>query len=54
MDHVAALEQLLATALRRIAELDVALARMADENADLRRQLAKNSSNSSSPLQVMA
>ncbi|WP_139834142.1 DUF6444 domain-containing protein [Marivita cryptomonadis] len=49
MDHVAALEQLLATALRRIAELEVALARMADENADLRRQLAKNSSNSSKP-----
>lgn len=49
MDHVAALEQLLATALRRIAELEAALARMAEENADLRRQLAKNSSNSSKP-----
>ena len=49
MDQVAALEQLLATALRRIAELEAALASMAQENADLRRQLAKNSSNSSKP-----
>jgi transposase len=49
MDQVAALEQLLATALRRIAELEVALASLAQENADLRRQLAKNSSNSSKP-----
>ena len=49
MDQVAALEQLLATALRRIAELESALARMAQENADLRRQFAKNSSNSSKP-----
>jgi len=45
MNQVAALEQLLATALRRIA----ALASMAQENADLRRQLAKNSGNSSKP-----
>ena len=49
MDQVAALEQLLATALRRIAELEAALASLAQENADLRRQLAKNSSNSSKP-----
>ncbi|WP_051076423.1 DUF6444 domain-containing protein [Octadecabacter arcticus] len=49
MDQVTALEQLLATALRRIAELEAALASMAQENADLRRQLAKNSSNSSKP-----
>ena len=49
MNQVAALEQLLATALRRIAELEAALASMAQENADLRRQLAKNSSNSSKP-----
>ena len=49
MDQVAALEQLLATALRRIAELEAALASMAEENADLRRQLAKNSGNSSKP-----
>jgi transposase len=49
MDQVAALEQPLATALRRIAELEAALASMAQENADLRRQLAKNSSNSSKP-----
>jgi len=49
MDQVAAIEQLLASALRRIAELEAALARMAEENADLRRQLAKNSSNSSKP-----
>ena len=47
MDQVTALEELLATALRRIAELEAALATMAEENADLRRQLAKNSSNSS-------
>ena len=45
MNQVAALEQLLATALRRIA----ALASMAQENADLRRQSANNSSNSSKP-----
>lgn len=49
MDQVAALEQLLASALHRIAELEAELARMAEENADLRRQLAKNSSNSSKP-----
>ena len=49
MDQVAALEHLLTTALRRIAELEAALASMAQENADLRRQLAKNSSNSSKP-----
>ncbi len=49
MDQVAALEQLLATALRRIAELEAALASMAEEITDLRRQLAKNSSNSSKP-----
>jgi transposase len=49
MDQVAALEQLLATALRRIVELEIALASLAQENADLRRQLAKNSSNSSKP-----
>jgi transposase len=49
MDQVAALEHLLATALRRITELEAALASMAQENADLRRQLAKNSSNSSKP-----
>ena len=49
MDQVAALEQLLATALRWIAELEAALASMAQETADLRRQLAKNSSNSSKP-----
>ena len=49
MDQVSTLEHLLATALRRIAELESALARMAQENADLRRQLAKNSSNSSKP-----
>jgi regulator of replication initiation timing len=47
MDQVAALDQLLAAALRRIAELQAALASMADENVDLRRQLATNISNSS-------
>ena len=49
MDQVTALEQQLATALRRITELEAALATMAEENADLRRQLAKNSGNSSKP-----
>ena len=49
MDQVVALEHLLATALRRIAELEAALASLAQENADLRRQLAKNSSNCSIP-----
>ena len=49
MEQVAALEQLLTTALRRIVELEIALASLAQENADLRRQLAKNSSNSSKP-----
>ena len=49
MDQVTTLEQQLATALRRIAELETALATMAEENADLRRQLAKNSGNSGKP-----
>ena len=49
MDQVSTLEHLLATALRRIAELEASLARTALENADLRRQLAKNSCNSSKP-----
>jgi transposase len=49
MDQVAVLEQLLTTALRRIAELEETLVAMNEENADLRRQLAKNSNNSSKP-----
>ena len=49
MDQVPTLEQSLAMALRRIAELEAALASMAEENAGLRRQLSKNSSNSSKP-----
>ena len=49
MDQLTTLEQQLATALRRIAELETALATMAEENADLRRQLAKNSGNSGKP-----
>lgn len=49
MDQIVTLEQPLASALRRIAELEAELARMAEENADLRRRLAKNSSNSSKP-----
>jgi hypothetical protein len=49
MDQDATLEHLLASALRQIAELEAELARLAEENADLRRQLAKNSSNSSKP-----
>ncbi len=49
MDQVAVLEQLLTTALRRIAELEETLVALTEENADLRRQLAKNSNNSSKP-----
>jgi transposase len=49
MDQVAALEHLHNTALRRIAELDEMVAAQAQEIFDLRRQLAKNSSNSSKP-----
>jgi transposase len=49
MEQVTTLEQNLAVALRRIAELEAALATMAEENADLRRRLSKNSSNSSKP-----
>ena len=36
-------------ALQRIAELEDKLLAMAEENADLRRRLAKNSDNSSQP-----
>ena len=49
MDRTAALEQQLSTALRRIAELEEKLLATAEENADLRRQLAKNSNNSGKP-----
>lgn len=49
MDRNAALEQQLLTALQRIAELEDKLLAMAEENADLRRRLAKNSDNSSQP-----
>jgi transposase len=49
VDRSGAIEQQLITALRRIAELEVKLLAMAEENADLRRQLAKNSDNSSKP-----
>ena len=49
MDRIAALEQQLLTALHRIAELEHELLAMAQENADLRRRLAKNSDNSSQP-----
>ena len=49
MDQVAALEHLLNTALCRIAELEEMVAAQAQEIVDLRRQLAKNSSNSSKP-----
>ena len=49
MDQVAALEHLLNTALCRIAELEEMVAAQSQEIVDLRRQLAKNSSNSSKP-----
>ena len=49
MDRNAALEPQLLTALRRIAELEDKLLAMAEENAELRRRLAKNSDNSSQP-----
>jgi len=49
MDQVAAFEHLLNTALCRIAELEEMVAAQAQEIVDLRRQLAKNSSNSSKP-----
>ena len=49
MDRNDALEQHLITALRRNAELEGKLVAMAEEIADLRRQLAKNSGNSSKP-----
>ena len=49
MNQSAALEHLLNTALRRIAELDEMVAAQAQEIFDLRRQLTKNSSNSSKP-----
>jgi transposase len=49
VDRHAALEQQLITALRRISELEFKLLVLAEENADLRRQLAKNSDNSGKP-----
>jgi transposase len=49
VDRTAALEQQLLMALQRIAELEDKLLAMAEENADLRRRLAKNSDNSSQP-----
>jgi transposase len=49
MDQVAAYEHLLNTALRRIAELEELVAAQVQEIVDLRRQLAKNSNNSSKP-----
>ena len=49
MDQVAALEQLLAKALRSFTKLDATLASMAQENAYLPRQKAKSSSNRNKP-----
>jgi transposase len=49
VDRTAALEQQLVTALRRIAELEYKLGASAEEIADLRRQVAQNSDNSSKP-----
>ena len=49
MDKVPTLEQSLAMALRRIAELEELVASQAQEIDELRRQLGKNSRNSSKP-----
>jgi transposase len=49
VDWIAALEQQLLMALQRIAELEDKLVALAEENADLRRRLARNSDNSSQP-----
>ncbi len=49
MDKVPTLEQSLAMALRRIAELEELVASQAQEIDELRRQLGKNSRNSSRP-----
>jgi transposase len=49
VDRISALEQRLLSALQRIAELEVKLLALAEENADLRRRLAKTSDNSSQP-----
>ncbi len=49
MDRHTALKQQLITALRRISELEFKLLVLVEENADLRRQLAKNSGNSGKP-----
>lgn len=49
MDDITTLKELLANALRRIAELEDQVARLTQENAELRRQLGKNSRNSSKP-----
>ena len=49
MDRIAALEQHLITALRRNAELEEKLVAMSEEISELRRQLSKNSGNSSKP-----
>lgn len=49
MDDITTLKELLANALRRIAELEDQVARLTQENDELRRQLGKNSRNSSKP-----
>jgi transposase len=49
MEDIATLRELLDKALNRISELEEQVARLAQENEDLRRQLAKNSGNSSKP-----
>lgn len=49
MDDTTTLKEFLANALHRIAALEDQVARLTQENDDLRRQLGKNSRNSSKP-----
>ncbi|MFU8825540.1 DUF6444 domain-containing protein, partial [Yoonia sp.] len=49
MDDTTTLKEFLANALHRIAELEDQVVRLTQENVDLRRQLDKNSRNSSKP-----
>jgi transposase len=53
MDDITTLQVLLADALRRLAELEDQVARLTQENDNLRQQLGKKSRNSSKrPLSV--
>ncbi len=53
MDKVPTLEQSLAMALRRIAELEELVASQAQEIDELRRQLGKTAATAASPPRVM-